>query len=734
MGHPLTRRLAHVVAGTALVVVSLCAAPGPASASAPEGHFPAPPRADPRGGAIALIGVPALQWSDLSPRATPHLWRLAESSALGSLSVRTVGTVSCPYDSWLTLSAGVRTASGGRCGAPPAPEPRGEGAVVPGFTSTFQGSGQKAAGALGQALKTAGQCATAIGPGAAVALADPAGEVGVYAASPAEVRPEAMSRCRVTVADVDDLMRPYLASGAMPREPEPLSAAERLSALHAADARVGEVLALLPADATVLVAGLSDHDSVPHLRVAAMKASDTRGRTLGARSTHRDDMVILPDISVTLLTAVEAEVPAHSVGAAWEAGERRLASVEQARDELMAAETAGQSIRRLGGGFYWTLAGSQLLFYAAALLLLRRRGGLRGVRVTAVVLASLPVSTYLVNLVPWHRSEAPVAVLAGGIAGCGLLIASAALLGPWGRRPLGPLAVVTGVTAATLLGDLLTGTTLQFNSVMGFNGINGARYHGLGNIPFALLATSVLLGSVVVAHRLSAGGRRTLGAAVVAVAGGAAMALGGMPGIGSDFGGVIAFLPGIAVTALLISGRKVSVVKLGAFCVAGAVAVMSIAFLDHMRPTASQSHLGRFAGQLLAGEALPVVMRKFDAMIRTLVNPNLMPIVLAALAFLVFAVLRPGAASAGVLPAAFAHSPALRAGLIGTLVSGGVGTLVNDSGAAVLSMALALAVPLVLSVGIAALRPAASPAAPGTPPRPAGAGGSAASPTSHGRL
>ena len=77
-----------------------------------------------------------------------------------------------------------------------------------------------------------------------------------------------------------------------------------------------------------------------------------------------------------------------------------------------------------------------------------------------------------------------------------------------------------------------------------------------------------------------------------------------------------------------------------------------------------------------------------------------MPIVIAAVAFLVFAILRPEAGQRRSGAAAFAHSPALRAGLIGTLVSGVVGMLVNDSGAAVLSMALALAVPLVLYAGI----------------------------------
>ncbi|MEV1179446.1 hypothetical protein AB0J09_64830, partial [Nonomuraea sp. NPDC049784] len=180
----------------------------------------------------------------------------------------------------------------------------------------------------------------------------------------------------------------------------------------------------------------------------------------------------------------------------------------------------------------------------------------------------------------------------------------------------------------------------------------------------------------------------------------AAMLLAGWPGVGSDFGGVIAFVPGIAVTALLVAGKRVSVVKLAAFCVLGGVAVSVIAVLDHLRPPALQTHLGRFVGQVIDGTFWPMIGRKLGAMLNTMLSPNLMPIVLAGLAFLVFAVLRPGQISAGIVPRAFARAPMLRAGLVGALVSGVVGMLVNDSGTAVLSMAVALAVPLVLHAGV----------------------------------
>ncbi|MEU4833001.1 hypothetical protein [Streptosporangium sp. NPDC023615] len=655
-------------------------------------------------GRVVLIGIPGLRWSDLSPTATPNLWRLAGRSAVGSLSVRTVGRTACPYDGWLTVSAGVRSAVGYGCGLPPVPEPAGAGAVIPDYSYLHDVARQRNAGVLGEALRAAGQCALAIGPGAALALADRSGRVDVYAPSPERADSAMLSRCRVTAVDIDDLIRPYVTGGRLSADAEPLTAEQRTAGLRLADTRAGAVLDALPQDTSVLLAGLSDHAGDPHLRVAMMSGGQASGRFLGAASTHRDDTTILPDITATVLSLAGVATPQEVVGVPWQASERRTGGVEAARWELERADVAGQTIRQAGGVFFTTVAVLQVAFYLTAFLLLRRGRGLTGIRTAAVALASLPVSTYLVNLVGWHRAGTPLAALAGGIAVSALLLTALALAGPWRRVPLGPLAVVTGTTAAVLAGDLLTGTTLQLNSVMGYSAVVGARYYGLGNIPFALFATSVLLLAATIAHRLTRRGRTRAAVAVVAGLGGFAMILGGWPGVGSDFGGVIAFVPGIAVTALLIAGSRISIVKLGAFCVAGGVTVMAIAYLDYLRPPGSRTHLGRFVGQIFTGEALEVVGRKFGAMIGTLLSPNLMPVVIAAVAFLVYALLRPEQATAGVLPAAFTHSAALRAGLVGTLVSGVVGMLVNDSGAAVLSMALALAVPLTLAVGIRALQ------------------------------
>ncbi|MEU1389623.1 MULTISPECIES: hypothetical protein [unclassified Nonomuraea] len=643
----------------------------------------------PGAGRVALIGVSGLAWDDVNQGDAPNLWELTRGGAIGSLSVRTVSNITCPYDGWLTVSAGTRSAAGYACGAPPAPETLGAGAVIPDYRYLIDVAGQRNAGTLGEALKAAGRCSIAIGPGAALALADRQGAVQRYHASPLQVRTADLEQCPLIAMDVDDLVHPYLASGKLPKVPEQLGPKERRDALRLADAKAGALLSILPPGTTVLLAGLSDHGSVPHLRVAALREPGAQGRLLGAASTRRADISILPDLTATVLSRLGVPAPATVVGVPLQVGEAGATI-----DRLRRADATAQAIRSVKGVYFTVVAVLQVLFYVVAFLLLRRRRGLSPVRLAAVALAALPVSSYLVNLLPWSTLPQLVAGVLGWVA----VITALAFGGPWRRRPLGPLAVVAGITALTLAGDLLTGTTLQLNSVMGYSAEVGARYYGLGNIPFALLATGTLLATTVIAHRWP--GR--LGVAAIVVLGAFAMVLGGS-GMGSDFGGVIAFVPGIAVTALLVAGKRVSIVKLGAFCVAGAVIVMTFAVLNYLRPPDEQTHLGRFVGQVLSGEAFEVIFRKLQAMLATLLSPNLMPIVIAAVAFLVYAILRPEQASAGVVPAAFRHSPALRAGLIGTMVSGVIGMLVNDSGAAVLSMALALAVPLLLAAGIGAL-------------------------------
>ncbi|MEV0612392.1 hypothetical protein AB0I81_03640 [Nonomuraea sp. NPDC050404] len=654
------------------------------------------------GGRVAFIGVPGLLWDDLDPRDTPRLWQLAGQSGLGNISVKAVGTLACPYDGWLSVASGVRAAVGRRCGLPPEPAVRGQGAVVPEVRDLLGTRDGAHAGTLGAAVHAAGQCTAAVGRGAALALADKEGKVDLYATEPGKLAD--WSRCRVTAVDVDELVTPYLKDGRLPQEAEALSPEQRRERARQADAEIGDVLDRLPADTEIILAGVGDHGSVPHLRAAIWKRpgipkvtageGEVAGPSIGSNSSRRDDLTLLIDTTPTILTAAGIAPPPEVIGLPWRLG-GPITSTELVRDDV-----AGTTVRGMTGYFFTAFATITVAFYALSYFLLTRRRRLGFVGAAAIVMACAPVSTYVVNLLPWDRSPYIVVTLIGAVLAVTALLAAIALLGPWRRDPLGPPAAVAVINATVLVADLLTGTTLQFNALMGYTAVVGGRFYGLANIPFALLATSVLMGAAVAAEHLVRAGHRRRAVAVVAALGVVGTLLAGWPGVGSDFGGVIAFAPGIAVTALLIAGQRVSLLKVAGFSVLGGVAVMAIAVFDYLRPPDSQTHLGRFVGQVLDGTFMPVIGRKLGAMLHTMLSPNLMPIVLAGLVFLVFAVLRPAQVSAGVVPAAFARAPMLRAGLIGALVSGVVGMLVNDSGTAVLSMAVALAVPLVLHAGV----------------------------------
>jgi hypothetical protein len=185
---------------------------------------------------------------------------------------------------------------------------------------------------------------------------------------------------------------------------------------------------------------------------------------------------------------------------------------------------------------------------------------------------------------------------------------------------------------------------------------------------------------------------------------------------GSDFGGLIAFVPGLATTALLVGGRRVGFIRLQLLRATGMAIVLGVAYLDHLRPPSRQTHMGRFFDQLVQGDALPWLERKFTAMAHTFGNMTLLPVVVGGFLFVLLVLHRPDRAGASGLRLAYERAPMLRAGLSGAFVTAVVGGAVNDSGIAVPALALAVAVPLALAATAFALREDAGSPGPGTEP------------------
>ena len=76
--------------------------------------------ADPASPRLVVVGAPGLAWSDLDGGDLPALGAMTGEGALGSMTVRAVGSSSCAVDGWLTLSAGRRAGDvAGPCRVPP---------------------------------------------------------------------------------------------------------------------------------------------------------------------------------------------------------------------------------------------------------------------------------------------------------------------------------------------------------------------------------------------------------------------------------------------------------------------------------------------------------------------------------------------------------------------------------------------------------------------------------------
>jgi hypothetical protein len=675
---------------------------------------PAASASTPPGGHVVLIGIPGLQWGDINATATPNLAKLASQGSAAALSVKTVGSHTCPIDGWLTVSAGQRSQlRHGSCGLPPAPE----GSAVPGFAAMRDDNAHNKykshVGLLGDTVHRAGGCTMAVGPGAVLGAADSAGRVDRYVSSTKQIPADGLSRCALTVVDVDDVVHAYIDAGVdVNGHQANVTAKQRAAAVKSADAQVGDVLTALPPNATVLVAGLSDANVVAHLRVAIAGGPGYSSHYLTADSTRTGGLVTLTDVTSTILHSLGLKQPSEAVGTPWRDDGAKPRSVATLADRLNDRDVQAQVYRGVLSSFFLALVIVQVALYAFGVFALRRkqRRLLTVARVASLAGAALPAATFLANVIPWWSAGHPAIVMVAAVLVCVAVITAVALAGPWRRSITGAGAVIGAVTALVLTLDVLTGSRLQTCSMLGYTPVVAGRFYGFGNIPWALWVTGLIIATGAVAGRLLNSGRRTAATATVIGAGVLGLVIDGAPFAGADFGGIIAIFPGFAVFALMIAGRRIRLSRLLAVLVVGAVVVLGVAFLDSLR--AEPTHIGEFWKSLMNGGGGTVVFRKFRGMIGTFGNWELSLIAVAALAFLVFALMRPLAWRAAVLQTAYERAPALRPTLVGVLVTAGAGMLVNDSGVAIPALAFTVAIPLALAASIRALGPEATSASP----------------------
>jgi hypothetical protein len=701
-------------------------------------------------GNVVVFATPGMRWQDVERLSPPEITAAVEEGAAAAVAVRTNGPVTSYADGSLTIGAGSRMNASGSAGGPATNMDRGaEGTTDPRPDLNVRVAGlediaelaDKAgygaeAGALAGALDvpvvpignsdpgTPAPSPVGYGRYALLAAMEPSGVVErAYAdlqmldddsSAPFGITTDpdavvaaledtlASDPCAVAIVDPGDLIRADMASHLAQRELRD----ERDASILAADDLLGAVRDRLDDDDLLLVVSPTSprwDDSV-HLGLAvAVGPGFEPGSTMRSAVTNLDGVVTLTDVAPTVLDHLGVDLPSEMLGRPWissgSPSDDRIESLARFAREATYAHNTGAT-------FSTAFVIAQAAMYAFAIALFWVRGReldpiapwlLRLLELGALSVVAFPLATYIATPLEGHSLRLL------GLVGVMLLIDAALVALVWVlvRDPLDRFLFLVAATFALVVVDQVLGGALQLNAVWGIDPIVAGRFSGLGNISFAILGTTGLLAGALLLRKL---GARPWAFALTALVFFITIVVDGAPRLGADVGGVLALVPALGLTFVMLAGKRpsgktVAIVALGALVALGAFLAIDVA-----QPPESRTHLARFFEDVRdrgAGAFTDVVVRKARAnlrLFRTSIWTYLVPVALGLLAFLV---LRPK----GAWRRMAAHDPKLRAALIGGMLVGVFGFAVNDSGIVVPAMALSYLVPLALIFHLTARMP-----------------------------
>jgi hypothetical protein len=689
-----------------------------------------------------VFTLPGVSWADVNEFRPPTLLQVIDEGAVGSISVRTISTRTSYRSGYSTIGAGARvdalpgTGFPSNFGTDDGILQSGAEVDISVIKEVADAAGYGARpGALGSSLDAPVvaignsdlgnpyPAPTGAGRWTLLAAMDTDGVVDLSATGPElltadeewpfgartdEVAIEAAVDaafevpCANLIVDQGDLVRAdSLADVSFSPRNE-----DRRRALLAADGLLAHIRDQLdPERDLLLVVSPTSPAWQPfaELGVAvAVGPGFDSGSTLETASTRRRGVVTLPDIAPTILEHLGLDRPASMNGRPWfsvaAADEDRIGSAIDLNEESVFVD----GIKSVVSGWFVVC---QVIVYLLALGLLawrearaRNRAdpsgpGPSGLAIwlerAALALVAFPISTFFMGIFPAHDLGAPIFVLL--LLGIDAALVIVAML--VANRPLDRLLVVCAFTLAAITADLVTGSRLQLNTVFGYSPIVAGRFAGAGNIAFAVLGASSVLTGALIVHRWPT--RRALAAVVAMFA--VVIVIDGAPPFGSDVGGVIALVPALAITAVLLSGRRPSLKLLVLGAIGALVALAAFAAIDLARPSGSRTHLGRMVEDIQArgfSVLTDTISRKAKSNLRVFRSTIWTFFVPPALAAMAWFLARPRGRW-GRLAEIF---PKLRAGLVGGLIVAVLGFAVNDSGIVIPAVVLSFLVPMALLV------------------------------------
>lgn len=596
---------------------------------------------------VVVFGMEPFGFDDLSSGNTPNLQRLIDRGATAAMSVRTVSRYPSVTEGYLAISAGARLAAGSGSGnvvdadssvgemtaaqyvgSLSGGKPRGDLVAIDGPSLALRNDNDEADGSpgtLAEVLAKHGHASAVVANSdrpallkatavtdrpAALAVMnktfgvdhgtvdagklltkDPSAPFGLRANPTAFASStlDALKTSDLVVVDPGDLSRAQ--SYASRAAPDARDAIWDQS-LRRSDDILGRIVDEVPADTLILVVSIRPPHSAFRLTPMVAAGPGVPRGVVTSPSTQRTGLVAITDLAPTIMSALGVPVPDALPGNAlrYEAGSHRMDLLEQYDSDTIVRE-------RSYAPTTWVYIWFQAVIAVLLLFTVARRprfAWLRSsLRTALLCLASLPVASFLVRLIPgltgWFFA-------AQGIA-TGLLVAVIGWYASTRRRhALAPLAWLCAVTVAVIVVDIWTGTHLESSSWLGYSFHSAGRFYGVPNTTFAVLGACTLIWAGIVMHTSDrrADALWTIGCVMVVV-----LVSSGAPMLGADVGTLITLGPIFALFLWVMSGRRIRVKGLLLTTVGMVALVAAAAALDLARPPADRSHLGRFASDLL---------------------------------------------------------------------------------------------------------------------------------------
>lgn len=680
---------------------------------------------------VVVVTVPGVTWATVERAQPRNILEAAEAGSIGSMSVRTNSSRTTYASGFASLGAGARVDGGGSTGhlvKDPEGAPRVAGLDEvdrllddAGYTTVEAGA---LAGALGgRPVAAVGTSDQGFDPPVPVgrsqwsllAATDGEGVVDVPLTGPDLLRAARepygvetdLTRlqraidevlavpCMTVFVDTGDLARADALATATGR----FDATDRDVALARADEIVGSVRAELHehSDLLLILAPTSPAwEEDVHFGVAIAEGPRfPAGTLLQSPSTRRPGMVTLPDIAPTILSHFGEQRPSSMLG-------RSMYAVAAEEEDRVATQIGLDEesvfVDSMRAPISTAFVVVQVAIYAivALFIWLRERRGTadahthrsRRYATGALGVVAFPVATYMAGIID-QTILGPIGLVAFLLA-LDALIVGAAMVSA--KDPFDRLLVVTGFTYAVIIVDLMTGAQLQLNTVFSYSPLVAGRFAGIGNIAYSVLAAVTVLTGALIVHR--AGGSRS-SLRFVAFLFALAVFVDAAPGFGADVGGILALVPGLGLTWLLLADRKPNLKMILVLVFAVLAAGALFLALDLARPEESQTHLARlWQDTLRRGPQVfvDVVGRKLETNIRVFRTTIWTYLVPPALALIALLLVRPSDRWQRVAD----RYPRLRAGLVGCLCVAVLGFAFNDSGIVVPAMMLAFLAPLAL--------------------------------------